>query len=133
MTAKTHAGRKQKGKNLENYVCEQLKAHNLDLHARRSYGSGNSNGIKADIDTRATVLGRAAGFECKHVDRLELNESIKQAAKLESLGYEPILAFKRTQDSYGDTRVIIYLDTLLLLLEELKENPSEKYKKGYGY
>lgn len=116
MTARTPKARIQKGKDLENWVCEQLKAKGLDERARRSYGSGNSNGIKADIDTTTMILGQAMGIECKHVDRLDLNESLKQTEKLASLGYEPVLVFKRTQDRYENTRVIIYLDTLLDLL-----------------
>lgn len=118
MAAKTAKARIQKGKNLEDYVCEQLKSKGIDDRARRSYGSGNSNGIKADIDTSATILGLALGLECKHVDRLDLNDSLKQAEKLASLGYEPVLVFKRTQDRYENTRCVIYLDTLFDLIKK---------------
>lgn len=118
MAAKTIRARIQKGKDLENYLCERLIALGIDPRARRSYGSGNSNGVKADIDTSATILGRAAGFECKHVDRLDLNDSLAQADKLDSLGYEPVLVFKRTRDRYEATRVVIYLDVLLDLLKK---------------
>ncbi len=117
MPARTAKARIQKGKDLENYVVEQLKEKGIDLRARRSYGSGNSNGIKADIDTSATVLGQAAGFECKHVDRINIPEQWKQTKKLETLGYEPILVIKQTADKYGDTKVVIYLETLLELIK----------------
>lgn len=120
MAAQTPRGRIKKGKDLEDYVCAQLKAKGLDDRARRSYGSGNSNGIKADIDTNTTILGQALGIECKHVDKLDLNGSLKQAEKLATLGYEPVLVFKRTQDRYGNTRAVIYLDTLLELLQKVK-------------
>jgi hypothetical protein len=120
MPALTAKGRIQKGKALENHVCERLKYHGLDEHARRSYGSGNSNGIKADIDTRATVLGLALGVECKHADRINVPEAWRQTSKLINLGYEPVLVIKQTADDYGDTKAVIYLDTLFELLSEIK-------------
>ena len=121
MPALTAKGRIQKGKNLENHVCEKLKEYGLDEQARRSYGSGNSNGIKADIDTRATILGLAFGAECKHMDRINVPEAWRQTVKLQSLGYEPILIIKQTADDYGDTKAVIYLDTFLEMLKEIKE------------
>lgn len=120
MTANTPKGRMQKGKDLENWVCEQLKAKGLDLHAKRAYGSGNGNGCKADIDTRLTILGQAAGFECKHMSILNVMKSWRQTIKLQSLGYEPLLVLKHTNDDYKNTKVVMYLDTLLDLLKENK-------------
>ena len=124
MPALTAKGRIQKGKNLENWVVDQLKAFGLDDNARRSYGSGNGNGCKADIDTRATILGQAMGIECKHMDRPNMQDAWKQTKKLESLGYEPMLVIKQTAEGYGDTKAIIYLDTLLELLKELKNEKN---------
>lgn len=117
MTATTQKGRIQKGKDLENYVCEQLKLKGLDLNARRAYGSGNGNGCKADIDTRLTILGLAAGMECKHMSNLNVTDSWRQTLKLQSLGYEPLLILKHTNDQYANTKVVMYLDTLLDLLK----------------
>lgn len=118
MTAKTPKSRIQKGKYLESYVCEQLQAKGIDPRARRSYGSGNSSGIKADIDTSATILGQAAGFECKHLDKINLPKAWRQTEKLCKLGYEPVLVLKQTADDYGKTKAVIYLDTLLELMRE---------------
>src|SRR5690349_19430045 len=98
MTATTAKSRVQKGKDLENYVVEQLKLKGLDLRARRSYGSGNGNGCKADIDTSLTILGQAAGMECKHADNINVMEYWRQTMKLQSLNYEPILILKHTHD-----------------------------------
>lgn len=117
MAAKTIKARIQKGKDLESYICEQLIEKKLDARARRSYGSGNGNGIKADIDTSVTILGRTMGIEAKHQDAIQLHEALKQTDKLNSLGYEPVLVFKRTQDRYESTRAVIYLDTLLELMK----------------
>lgn len=121
MPAKTAKARIQKGKDLENHVVERLQITQLDTRARRSYGSGNSNGIKADIDTSLTILGQAAGFECKHMDKLNVPDAWRQTVKLCSLGYEPILIIKQTADNYGDTKAVIYLDTLLDMLLRIKE------------
>lgn len=120
MSTSTPKSRIQKGKNLENYVCEQLAAKGLDTRARRSYGSGNSNGIKSDIDTSLTILGYAAGIECKHMDKLNVPDAWRQTCKLITLGYEPVLVIKQTADNYGDTKAVIYLDTLLELIKNQK-------------
>lgn len=122
MPATTARARIQKGKDLENHVVDRIIAKGLDPRARRSYGSGNSNGIKADIDTSMTILGMVAGFECKHMDKLNVPEAWRQTKKLESLGYEPILVIKQTADKYGDTKVVMYLETLLEMVKKLKEN-----------
>jgi hypothetical protein len=119
MSANTPKSRIQKGKNLENWVCERLAHHGLDLRARRSYGSGNGSGCKADIDTATTILGRAAGFECKHMDRLSVPDAWRQTRKLDSLGYEPVLVIKQTADDYDDTKVVLHLETFLALLHKL--------------
>jgi hypothetical protein len=119
MPAKTAKARIQKGKDLENHICEQLKAKGIDLHARRSYGSGNSNGIKADIDTRATLMGLAVGFEAKHMDKLNVPDAWRQTLKLQDIGYEPVLVIKQTADRYENTKAVIYLDTLLEIIKRL--------------
>ncbi len=121
MAAISPKARIQKGKDLENFVCEQLKEKGLDLRARRSYGSGNSNGIKADIDTSTTILGIAMGIECKHMDKLNVPDAWRQTNKLVSLGYEPVLVIKQTADKYAEVKAVIYLDTLLDLIKNQKQ------------
>lgn len=118
MATSTPKSRIQKGKNLENWVVDQLKEKGLDTRARRSYGSGNGNGCKADIDTSLTILGTAAGIECKHMDKLNVPEAWRQTCKLIGQGYEPILVIKQTADNYGDTKAVVYLDTLLELIKK---------------
>ena len=119
MSAITPRGKIAKGKALENHVCEQLKLKGIDERAKRSYGSGNSNGEKSDIDTIAKVLGSAIGFECKHMDKINLAKAWRQTSKLIGLGYEPVLVYKQTADNYGDTKVILFLDTFLDMIKEL--------------
>lgn len=119
MSISTPKSRIQKGKNLENYVCEQLISKGLDLRARRAYGSGNGNGCKADIDTSTVILGLPMGIECKHMDKLNVPDAWRQTCKLVSLGFEPVLVIKQTADDYGDTKAVIYLDTLLEMLKKL--------------
>lgn len=121
MSASTPKSRIKKGKDLENWVCTQIINKELDVRARRAYGSGNGDGCKCDIDTSLTILGVAAGIECKHMDKLNVPDAWRQTSKLIKLGYEPVLVIKQTADNYGDTKAVIYLDTLLEMLVKIKE------------
>ena len=107
----------QKGKDLENYVADQIAAKGIDERAKRSFGSGNGNREKSDIWTNMQVLGRQAGIECKHATNYDVPDWWRQTKKLESLGYEPILAIKQTHETYDGTKVVIYLDTFLELVK----------------
>lgn len=107
----------KKGKDLENYVADQIAAKGIDARAVRSHGSGNGNREKADIWTSMQVLGRQAGFECKHATSMDLPGWWRQTMKLESLGYEPILVIKQTHEQYDGAKVVIFLDTFLELVK----------------
>lgn len=111
----------QKGKDLENYLADQLVGKGIDAKAARSHGSGNGNREKSDIWTNTQVLGRQAGFECKHVTNYDLPGMWRQTKKLEALGYEPILVIKQTHETYDGTKVVIYLDTFLDLIKAARE------------
>ena len=121
MPALTPKGRIAKGKALEDYVASQIVEKGLDPRAHRSFGSGNTNTEKSDIWTSLQILGQNVGIECKHADTISIPEWWRQAKKLSSLGYEPLLVFKQTADKYSDTKTVMYLDTLLELLKKLKE------------
>ena len=114
----------QKGKLLEEHVALQLREKGIDLRAQRAFGSGNGNTEKSDIWTSAMILGQNAGFECKNHATLHIPEWWKQTKKLESLGREPVLVFKQFGEPLGETKVVIYLDTLLELMKNQngKEN-----------
>lgn len=107
-----------KGQLLEKYVCEQIQAHGLDSHPRPSFNSGATNTEKADIWTSMMVLGQNAGIECKNQKKLKIPDWWKQTKKLESLGREPILVFKQFGEPLPETKVVIYLDTLLQLIKD---------------
>lgn len=111
---------RQKGLALEAYVCEQLKEKGLDDHARPSFGSGATNSCKADIWTSVMILGQNLGIECKNQANLHIPEWWKQTKKLESLSMEPILTFKMFGEPLGESKVVIYLDTFLEMLKEIK-------------
>lgn len=113
----------QKGKDLENYLVQQLRDKGLDVRAARSHGSGNGNSEKSDVWTSLRVLGQNVGFECKHYGSLAIQEWWRQTKKLEKLGREPVLVFKQTQDQYADVRVVIYLDTFLELVKAANGSP----------
>lgn len=121
MPALTAKGRIQKGKDLENYVCERIVANGLDERPRRAYGSGNGDGCKADIDTKATLFGQAIGFECKHMDKINVPDAWRQTVKLQGLNFEPVLVIKQTADRYENTKVVIYLETFLEMVKEINE------------
>jgi Holliday junction resolvase len=112
---------RQKGKNLENYICDQIRAKGLDDKAIRSPGSGNGTREKADISTSLTILGRNIGIESKHHKTLHIQDWWQQTKLLEKVGYEPVLAFKQTQDDYAETKVVIYLNTYLDMCKRCQE------------
>ena len=124
----------QKGKILERYVADQIRMKGIDLKAYPSHGSGNSSSEKGDIWTSMMILGQNAGIECKNHATLHIPEWWKQTKKLESLGREPILVFKIYGEGFGETKAVIYLDTLLELIKGQSSiektpisHPSVKY------
>jgi hypothetical protein len=114
---------RQKGKILENYVCDQIKEKGIDNHARPSDNSGATDREKADIWTSMMIFGQNAGIECKNQKTLHIPDWWKQTKKLESLSREPILVFKEFGESLEETKCVIYLDTLL---ELVKNSSTEK-------
>ncbi len=120
----------QKGKILEKYVADQIRDKQIDLKAYPSHGSGNGNSEKGDIWTSMMVLGQNAGIECKNHKILHIPEWWKQTKKLESLGREPMLVFKQFGEPLGETKVIVYLDTLLELIKNHgnKQNQTSDLK-----
>jgi hypothetical protein len=107
----------KKGKALEDYVCEQIRDKGIDPKAYRSHGSGNGTTEKSDIWTSMMILGQNAGIECKNHATLKIPEWWRQTKKLESLSREPVLVFKIGYEDWGDTKCVIYLDTLLELIK----------------
>lgn len=123
-----------KGKLLEDYVACQIREKGIDPKAIRSHGSGNTNTEKGDIWTSMQILGQNVGIECKNQKTLAIPAWWKQTKKLESLGREPVLIFRLKQEAMEETKVIIYLDTLLELIAQQKdqillkpEDPKLKY------
>jgi hypothetical protein len=107
----------QKGKILEAYVADQIRQKGLDPKAYPSHGSGSGHSEKGDIWTSMMILGQNAGIECKNHATLHIPEWWKQTRKLESLGREPVLVFKIYGEPLGETKAVIYLDTLLELIK----------------
>lgn len=112
---------RQKGKDLENYVADQIVFKGMDVKARRDGASGAGIREKGDIVTSLVVLGQNAGIECKNHATLHIPEWWKQTKKLETLGREPILAFKMYGEPMDETKVVIYLDTFLELVKKANE------------
>ncbi|MBT3354837.1 MAG: hypothetical protein HN402_07960 [Candidatus Scalindua sp.] len=110
--------KKQKGRLLEDHIADQIIKKGLDPKARRSFGSGAGTREKADIDTSLQILGRNIGIEAKNHAVAKCKVWWEQAQKLEKLGREPVVVYKLKGESLGDSKSILYLDTLLDLLAE---------------
>lgn len=110
----------QLGNKLELYVAQELMDRCLDVNARKSKGSGNGTGEKADVNTALMILGQTAGIECKHTAAMSLHTAWKQTKKLETLGREPVLVFKHPEEDFGQTKCVIYFDTLLELVKAVR-------------
>ncbi len=130
---------KAKGKLLEDHVADQIVAKGLDSKARRDGASGAGNREKGDICTSMMVLGQNAGIECKNQATLSIPDWWRQTKKMESLGREPILAFKIYGEPLTETKVVIYLDTFLELVklannEKIYEEvvPEDSREKKYA-
>jgi hypothetical protein len=109
---------RRKGQILEKYLCDQLREKGLDIYARPSFNSGATNTEKADIWTSLMILGQNVGFECKNQTRVDIPGWWRQVKKLENLGREPVLVFKQYGEQLPETKVVMYLDTLLELLKK---------------
>jgi hypothetical protein len=107
---------KAKGKLLEDYVADQIIAKGIDPKARRDGASGAGNREKGDICTSMMISGQNVGIECKNQATLKIQEWWRQTEKLCSLSREPVLAFKIFGEPLENTKVVIYLDTLLNLV-----------------
>ena len=110
----------QKGKLLESYVADQIREKGIDPRAYPAHGSGNTTREKGDIWTSMMILGQNAGIECKNQATLHIPEWWRQTKKLESLGREPVLVFKIYGEPMAESKVVIYLDTLLELAKNQK-------------
>lgn len=106
-----------KGKLLEDYVAQQIRDKGIDPKAYRAHGSGNGNTEKGDIWTSMMILGQNAGIECKNQKTLSIPDWWRQTKKLEKLSREPVLVFKQFGEPLGETKCVIYLDTLLELIK----------------
>lgn len=126
----------QKGKVFEDHVADQIVAYGLDPRARRDGASGAGNREKGDIITSLMILGQNAGIECKNQKVLCIPDWWRQTKKLQSLGREPVLAFKQFGEPLEEAKVVIYLDTLLRLLAGGSEPPKvvlpENRELGYA-
>ena len=113
----TPKSRKQKGKELENYIADQIVSKGIDKRARRDGASGAGTREKSDIVTSAHIFGRNLGIEAKNYKTASVQDWWRQAEKLEIIGREPIVAYKLFREPYEATKVIIYLNTFLDLVK----------------
>ena len=127
---------KEKGKQLEQYVCDRMKYYGIDIEAQRDGASGASNRDKRDIQTKAMIGERTLGIECKNHAVPHIKDWWDQAEKLSVLGYEPVLVYKLKGEALMASKVVIYLETFLKLLGQSKgevtvssqDDPKFKWK-----
>lgn len=124
---------RQKGQVLEKHVCDRIRALEIDIRVRPSFNSGATNTEKADIWTSMMVLGQNAGIECKNQKTLCIPDWWKQTKKLETLGREPILVFKQFGEPLGETKAVVYLDTLLELIKSSNKYLDKQMYESKGY
>ena len=121
---------KQKGKQLEQYITDEIIKRGLDDRAKRDGASGAGNREKRDVDTSMTILGRTAGIEAKNHKVPHIKDWWQQTQKLEVLGYEPILVYKLFGESLKEAKAVIYLSTLLDLLAEKTQTENTGIPSG---
>ncbi len=112
---------KQKGRILENWVADQIRDKGIDVRARAEMSSGAGTREKGDIWTSMMILGQNVGIECKNQSTLKIQEWWRQTKKLESLSREPMLVFHIEHEPFGETKCVMYLDSLLELVKENME------------
>jgi len=106
----------QKGKDLENYVAEQLSAHDVDIMAKRQTGSGNGK-KKGDIHTS---LGWT--IECKNTKNFNWKSAAEQVAR-ESMGYQKeVIVWHPPKKPLGDSIAIINLEEFIEFLKFKKDH-----------
>lgn len=112
---------KQKGRALENYVADQIQLKGIDLRARAEISSGAGNREKGDIWTSMMILDQNVGIECKNQSNLKIQEWWRQTKKMESLSREPLLVFHIENEPFGETKCVLYLDTVLEMIKQVNE------------
>jgi hypothetical protein len=113
-----------KGKELENYIVDELRRRSLDIHASRSAGSGNGNRDKADIVTSFQVLNKNIGIEAKNHKAAHLFPWWRQTELLRPLAMLPILVVKQPGLPLGESLAVLSLYDLLDIFEALKQPKS---------
>lgn len=106
----------QKGKELENYVAQQLVVKGIDRQATRQIGSGNGR-AKGDIQTSCGWT-----IECKNTKSFQWRAAAEQV-KREGMGYQrEMIVWHPPQRPLGDSIAIVDLDVLLELIASYERN-----------
>jgi hypothetical protein len=104
-----------KGKELENFICDELKSSGVDARARRTPGSGNGL-LKADIDTD---IGWA--IEAKNTRNAALPEWWRQSLRQSVGDNRPEVVWHPPQQPLSESVVTIRFADFIGLLKKTKE------------
>lgn len=124
-----------KGIAYENFLSDKIVERGLDSKCHRDGASGAGTREKADINTSVEIFGRTLGIEAKCHEKLAIPDWWKQVEKLETLGREPVLAFKIPNRNPRVDVVCIYLDTFLDMVQALKgvDDVASNVVENYNY
>ncbi len=110
----------QKGKELENFVAEQLQSYGLDIKAKRQIGSGSGK-AKGDISTDMGFT-----IECKNTKRFDWKSAADQVRR-EAMGYQKeMIIWHPPQRPMDDSVAIVNVHDLFFLLKFWKDHQNRE-------
>lgn len=108
----------QKGKALENFIADELRAKGIDHRARRQIGSGNGK-RKGDIDNDIGLC-----IEAKNQQNANIGPTMRQVRR-EAMGtQQPVIVWHVPDTPFANSMVIIDWDYFIDLLLAKKNNAS---------
>lgn len=111
--ANTAKSRRQKGKNLENWLASELRRTKADEKARAMPGSGSFTHFKSDIYTKLPY-----SFECKSQETTKVWEWYVQAQSQAGNMEAPVVVFKR---NYSQPMALLSASDFINMVAEIED------------
>ena len=111
--ANTAKSRRQKGKNLENWLASELRRTKADENARAMPGSGSFTHFKSDIYTKLPY-----SFECKSQETTKVWDWYVQAQSQASNMEAPVVVFKR---NYSQPMALLSASDFINMVAEIED------------
>lgn len=122
----------EKGKRLENYICQQLEEYGIDSNARREIGSGSGK-KKGDIYSSIDFI-----IEAKNQKSVQWWQSIDQAKDQAKKGFHNpdkwmlVVRDPRTAE-FNDVYALIDIHQFLTLYKKAMESKVEQPDRTVSY